>query len=164
MDTALTAIADSLWAYEYDLRLGPGFYLPVRTTAIRRADGGLVLWSPGPLSDGLAAAIEALGEVRVLVAPNRLHHLYVADARRRFPGAALLLAPGLAEKRPDLDGANLADGAGVLGPEFELRTIDGATKLGEVVAFHRPSATLLVTDLVFNFGRPTGWAAINGRA
>ncbi|MEZ4383745.1 MAG: hypothetical protein R3A79_20605 [Nannocystaceae bacterium] len=157
MDAELTVIADNLWGYVYDLRLGPGFYLPVRTTVIRRGDGGLVLWSPGPLDDRLASAIAALGEVRAIVAPNRLHHLYAGDAQRRFPAATLLLAPGLAEKRPDLEGSALVDGAAALGPEFELLAIAGATRLGEVVALHRPSASLLVTDLVFNLQRTRGW-------
>jgi hypothetical protein len=41
--------------------------------------------------------------------------------------------------------------------EIEMRVVEGAPSVNEVVFFHRPSATLLVTDLVFNIVRPATW-------
>jgi hypothetical protein len=153
----LVPLADNLWASEYELRMGPGFYMPVRMTVLRLGDGSLVLWSPGPIQEPLAAEIADLGEVSALVAPNCLHHLYVAAAKERYPQATILAAPGLQEKRPDLpiDGG-LATPPPSWGGEVRLLTIAGARRLGEVVALHRPSATLLVTDLIFNMGDVRG--------
>jgi len=153
----LVSLADNLWASEYELRMAPGFTMPVRMTVIRTGDGGLVLWSPGPIQEPLAAELAGLGEVSALVAPNCLHHLFVAAAKERYPQAKILAAPGLEEKRADLpiDGG-LATPPPSWGGEIELLTIAGAKRLGEVVALHRPSATLLVTDLIFNMGDVRG--------
>ncbi len=155
----LVPLADNLWASEYELRLGPGFYMPVRMTVLRVADGSLVLWSPGPLQEPLAAELAQLGEVSALVAPNCLHHLFVGPAKERYPQATILAAPGLRDKRPDLPIDLDLDRDGPpagWGGEIELLTIAGAARLGEVVALHRPSATLLVTDLMFNMDRVRG--------
>jgi hypothetical protein len=71
----------------------------------------------------------------------------------------LLAAPGLAEKRPELPVADvLSDEA----PEAWEGTVDqlviqGAPGLNEVVFLHRPSRTLIVSDLVFNVRHPSGW-------
>jgi len=154
----LVPLADNLWASEYELRMGLGFYMPVRMTVLRLGDGSLVLWSPGPIQEPLAAELAGLGEVSALVAPNCLHHLFVAAAKERYPQAKILAAPGLQEKRADLsiDG-DLTTPPPSWGGEIELLTIAGAKSLGEVVALHRPSATLLVTDLMFNIGDVRGF-------
>jgi hypothetical protein len=55
--------------------------------------------------------------------------------------ARLYAAPGLDAKRPDLEIA------GVLGDEP-----DGCPFVNEVAFFHRPSATLIATNLAFNVG------------
>jgi hypothetical protein len=89
------------------------------------------------------------------VAPNRLHHLFVGDWQRAFPEASVYVAPGLEQKRRDLEIA------GVLKDEPEpgwATAIDqvllgGIPSTNEVVFFHRPSATLVASDLAFNIGR-----------
>jgi hypothetical protein len=88
------------------------------------------------------------------VAPNRLHHLFVDAWQRACPDASLYVAPGLETKRADLAIA------GVLGEEPEpgwQAAVDqvlvaGVPFANEVVFFHRPSATLIATDLAFNVG------------
>ncbi|HGG56699.1 MAG TPA: DUF4336 domain-containing protein, partial [Nannocystis exedens] len=97
----LVQLADELWGSEYELRTAPGFYMPVRMTVIR-GPAGLMLWSPGPMDEVLAASLAELGEVSALVAPNLLHHLFLAPMQARYPQAKLYLAPGLAAKRADL--------------------------------------------------------------
>ncbi len=152
----LVPLADELWGSEYELRLSPGFYMPVRMTVIR-GPAGLMLWSPGPIDDALAAALAELGEVSALVAPNLLHHLFIDSVQARYPSSKLYVAPGLAAKRADL---RASGGLESLPPAWadELRwlTIDGAERLGEVVALHRRSQSLLVTDLLFNMGPVRG--------
>ena len=48
-----------------------------RMVVIRLADGSLWLHSPIQFTSDLAKQIDALGEVRYLVAPNKLHHLFL---------------------------------------------------------------------------------------
>lgn len=153
----LIPIAANLWGAESSAVFGGVLSMPIRMTVIRLLDGALVLHSPIPVDDALAAELAALGVVRYLVAPNRLHHLYVADVHARYPAAELWGAPGLAEKRPDLrfHGRLCATPPDVpappaWAPELEPRLVDGNALTREVVFLHRPTRTLLVTDLVFN--------------
>jgi len=54
-----------------------GFHYPTRMAVIRLTDGGLFVWSPTALSDDLRVSVNAIGEVRYLVAPNSLHHVFL---------------------------------------------------------------------------------------
>ena len=72
-----------------------GFAYPTRMAVVRLAGGGLWIWSPVALSEALRREIDALGEVRWLVAPNSLHHLFLAEWRAAYPKAKLYGAPGL---------------------------------------------------------------------
>jgi hypothetical protein len=62
-----------------------GLELSARLTLIRLADGTLVAHSPCPIDDALAGEVEALGELRHIVAPGNFHHFYFTDWQRRFP-------------------------------------------------------------------------------
>lgn len=145
----LNRLADDLWEARDTLRMPGGVVFPLRMTVLR-AGGGLVLWSPIRIDDALAAELDALGPVTHLVGPNQFHHLHLPRARERYPEATLLGAPGLAAKRPDIafDG-ELAAGAPLL-PGLDPVAIEGVPKLNEVVLLHRPSRSLVVTDLVFH--------------
>jgi hypothetical protein len=123
---------------------------------IRLTDGDLFIWSPTALTDGLRAEVEALGNVRHLVAPNSLHHVFLADWKRAYPDARLYAPPGLREKRRDLD----FDGDLANAPMPWAGQIDQAPMLGnvittEVVFFHRKSCAALFADLLQQF--PAGW-------
>ena len=50
-----------------------GFRYPTRMAVLRLSDGGLFIWSPTPLTDDLRAAVNSLGPVRHIIAPNSLH-------------------------------------------------------------------------------------------
>lgn len=141
----LTHLADDLWEATDELRLG-GVVFPLRMTVVR-TDAGLVLWSPIAIDDALAGELAELGPVTHLMGPNTFHHLYLAAAKERYPQARLLGAPGLADKRADLsfDGELSSPSS-----DLELLPTEGIPKLNEVVALHRPTGTLIVTDLVFH--------------
>lgn len=66
---------------------------------IRLIDGGLFVWSPIQLSEELRTQVAAVGEVRYLVAPNSLHHLFLEEWKRAFPGAKLYAWVTPAQKR-----------------------------------------------------------------
>src|SRR3546814_12406504 len=71
---------------------------PTRMTVARLDDGRLWLHSPIAPDAALFDAVDALGEVAWLVAPNSLHYWYVADWQHRYPGARTLAVPRLAAK------------------------------------------------------------------
>ena len=150
----LVRLAPDLWIAPRPLKVLPILDIGTCMTAIRLADGGVFLHSPVPADDATRAAVDAIGPVRAIVAPNRVHHLFAGDWKQAYPQARLLGAPGLAAKRKDLafDG-ELGDGADVAyAGTLEQIVARGAPHLSEVVFFHRASRTLLTTDLAF---RPT---------
>jgi hypothetical protein len=102
----------------------------------------------------LVREVQALGPVTYLVAPNRFHHLFVGEWQQAFPDASVYVAPGLERKRPDLRiAATLSSEpesccAGIV----DQVLLSGFPLTNEVVLFHRPSATLVASDLAFNIG------------
>jgi hypothetical protein len=155
----LTAVAPGLWSHVHSQRLPGGAVMQTRMNIVRPDDGALLVHSPTPVDDALAAEIAALGPVGYIVAPNCFHHLHVTPFLTRFPAAKVYGAPGLAQKRPDLTLAGtLEDGAAVPWTGvLDHIALGGAPKLNEVVFLHRASRSLLVTDLLFNVTAPDNW-------
>jgi len=147
------AIHTDLWVADCPLRFF-GLEVGARMTVIRLPGGELLLHSPIAATGDLVREVNALGRVAYLVAPNRLHHLFLGEWKRACPEALLYVAPGLEKKRADLEIA------GVLGSEPEAgwrgavdqRVLAGCPFMNEVVFFHAASATLIATDLAFNVG------------
>lgn len=154
----LEPLGEGLWQSRFDLFAG-GVHFPGRMVVARLSDGGLWLWSPVPIDDALAAAITELGPVAHIVAPNAFHHLQFRSAAERFGDAKRWLTPALAKKRPTLEHDELLTGEA---PEVWADTLDqllvgGIPKVDEAVFCHRPSKTLIVTDLIFNILEYQGW-------
>lgn len=146
--------SDDLWTAQAPLRFY-GVPFGTRMTVVRTGDDALLLHSPIPLPPVLRAEIDALGAVRDVVSPNKLHHLHLRAAREAYPEARFHAPPGLAAKRPDLHfDAELTD---VAAPAWEQRieqlVVRGSRLMEEVVFFDRPSRTLIVADLCEHFGR-----------
>lgn len=154
LDT-LKPFAEELWIVD-----GPeiGFHyfgltlpFPTRMTVVRLPDGKLWVHSPIAWNDSLGTAIDGLGPVCYLVAPNTLHYSYLADWQVRYPRALSYLPPGLAGK-----GVTLPIGE-VLGKEPPAAWGDAfgqclapGTLITEVDFFHRVSRTLILTNLIEN--------------
>lgn len=136
------------------MHLGPAVF-PIRMTIIRLPDGTLLLHSPTRFDFELRQQLEQIGPIRHLVAPNTGHWTHVADWQAHVPEAMTWAAPGL-RKRPAVQRAGmrvdrvLADGEP---PEWagaiEVVVVRGRP-LVEAALFHRPSWTLVLTDLVVN--------------
>jgi hypothetical protein len=124
---------------------------------IRLSDGGLLIWSPVALSEPLRGEVAALGEVRHLVAPNALHDLFLTEWRQAYPSAGLHGAPGLAGRRPDLAfDSELGDRTpAAWQADLDMVLVRGNRITTEAVIFHRPSRSVLFTDLIQQF--PPGW-------
>lgn len=148
-------VRDQIWVVDYPVSLaGARFY--ARMTLARRSDGALIVHSPGPLDDAVRVRIEAIGRVAVIVAPGNFHHLHVRACQRAFPDAETWICPGVERKQPMLRYDGLLGGSPppCLAADFSLAGVFGRL-MGEVAMFHRPSRTLLLVDLIENFGDST---------
>lgn len=154
----LQPIAANLWVIDFPLRVG-GLQLGTRTTVVRLASGGLWLHSPGPLQPEHMTAVSALGPVQVLVAPNALHHLYLAQNVRSFPRATVYVSPALPAKlKLPFPHEALGDEPPALWKdEISQHLVSGLPKLQEVVFCHHASRTLVLTDLAFHIRHSDSW-------
>ncbi len=152
----LKPVASNIWIVDgpeitFDLA-GLRLPFPTRMTVIRLASGDLLLHSPVEYSTALQTAMERLGPVRYLVAPNSLHYWWVPDWKARCPGAIVFGVPGLEikAKRPVSIDVTLAANQSPWPDDIDLLIVAGDV-LTEAVFFHRPSKTLVLTDLIENF-------------
>jgi len=133
-----------------------GFPYPTRM-AVMALPRGLFVWSPIALTPALRAEVDALGEVRWLVTPNKLHHLFLSAWKAAYPDALLYAPPGLRRKRKDLAfDADLGDAPDpAWAAEIDQVLVHGSFALTEAVFFHRASGTAIVGDLIQRF--PPDW-------
>jgi hypothetical protein len=141
-----------------------GFHYPTRMAIIRLSDGGLFISSPIRLSSSLRAEVDAVGQVRHIIAPNSLHHLFLPEWKRAYPEAKVYAPPGLRRKREDI--VFDADLGNTPSPDW-VKEIDQVLMHGniittEVVFFHAKSGTVLFTDLIQQLpvNLISGWRAV----
>lgn len=148
---------DRIWHVQQPVRFGP-LTIKTRAMIVRLADGGLWVHSPVTPTPDLVNALNALGPVRFVVAPNKAHHLYFHDFMQAFPEAKGFIAPGLADKRPALQSyESLGTSEGPdWSPDLQSHFVPGLPVLNETVWFHPSSGTLILTDLLFNLGKGQG--------
>lgn len=136
---------------EHPVRFAGGCLL-TRMSVIRLTDGSVVIHSPIPFDQALRSEVARLGPVRAIVAPSTVHHLFVADAQRAFPGVPTYAVAGLDRKRRDLELQLLPDE--LFAGDLERVTI-GNRVMREIVMLHRASRTLIAVDLVEHIGDET---------
>ena len=154
----VTPVGPELWSVEVRSRLAPGVNFPLRMTVVRLSGRDLLLHSPVPIDDGIAQELADLGRVTELLAPNKFHHLHLEAAAKRYPEARIWGAPGLAGKLPGVGftGVLGLDTPGDWLPSLDQHHVSGVPMINEVVFLHRPSSSLLVTDLVFHINELHG--------
>lgn len=147
---------DDIWTVDgpeirMDVPFG-SFPFPTRMTIVRLGDGRLWIHSPIAPDAALFDAVDALGVVAWLVAPNSIHYWYVADWQGRYPEARTAAVPGLdaKAKRPFRIDAWFGEDIAGWPPEIDTVLVPG-TAVNEAVFFHRPSRTVLLADLIENF-------------
>jgi hypothetical protein len=151
----LTPFAEEVWT---DTR--PARFLGVETgsrmTVVKLSDGGLFVHSPVALDPETRAQVDALGEVRAVVAPSIFHHLHVGAWMEAYPGALYAACPGLEWKRRDLAfGRILGDEAHPLWRDDLDQVYLSARRENEVDFFHRKSRTMICADALINIvGHP----------
>ena len=147
--------AEDIWTVEgpeVSYRLwGLTLPCPTRMTIIRLPDGKMWLHSPVACVPDLVAAVEALGPVTAIIAPNVFHYTHLAEWARAFPRASIFGLPALATKVPGiaftaLDQPSTSCWAG----SIDNHVVALGT-FAEVVFLQSASRNLIVTDLMQNF-------------
>lgn len=152
----LKPVAENVWIIDSGpLRL-MGLYMPVRMTVIRLGSGEVWLHSPTRFNAALRREIDKLGLIRHLIAPNIAHWTFLKEWQRHCPEAVTWAAPKLKERAQvrksgmrldrDLDARAPEAWAG----DIEQMIIAGGGGFREVAFFHKPTRTLVLTDLVVN--------------
>jgi len=138
-----------------------GFPYPTRMAIARLSDGSAWVWSPVALTDELFDAVNAIGPVRYIVSPNKIHHLFLAEWCERWPEARVFAPPGLAQRRLDLRfDAELDDEPdSAWADDIDQVIFRGSLFMEEVVFFHRASHTAIICDLIQRHPEATmtGW-------
>jgi len=170
----LTAVADNVWLAERPFfptlpGLG-GTDVGCKSVIVRLKSGALWVHSPVGLDAEMRKTIDALGEVRHVVTSNTEHTKWAADWICGYPGATGWACPGLRERKPEVGWqrslAELLDAPNGLTSRVPPAEWEGEIDLcwlqdqvpllgkpffNEVVFCHRPSRTLIVTDLWWNY-------------
>jgi hypothetical protein len=148
----LTKLAPDLWIATRSFTNELGL-VTSRMTVIRLTDRRILVISPVPIEPELRSEVGNLGQVAALIAPNLFHHQFLTEWRAAFPQANAYCPPGLAAKRSDFkfDGVLEDLSAREWMGQVDQLLIKGMPEYGEVVFFHRPSRTLIVSDVVFNY-------------
>ncbi len=131
------------------LTMGPGVRLTIRSTILRH-EGRLAILSPVRFDDALTAAINALGVVEWLIAPNLYHHLFLARAKTLWPSARIAAPRGLEKKQPTLSIDHWLEDGSPWPALMQTQPIAGVPLIGEHVVMHTASKSLIVTDLLFH--------------
>ena len=154
MSTDLVQLHDDLWVVQRPLGF-LGMQLGTRMTVVRFGQE-LLLHSPVAPDDALRHELAGLGNVRWVVGPNKFHHLYLGPWMAL--GAAGWAVPGLCRKRTDLAFAGTV-GQGTPWPDdFHTHALSCIPFTEEAVFLHRPSRTLVVSDLMFNLTADAPWS------
>jgi hypothetical protein len=149
-------IAEDLYIVDSELPGAMGAVLPARMTVVRLPGGDLLLHSPTRFTPALQTELEQLGRIRHLVAPNVAHWTFLNEWQRACPDVVTWAAPGL-RKRSQVrkSGVRLDHDLAAIAPDewggaIALATMPGGFGFREIALFHRPTRTLLLTDLVVN--------------
>ena len=153
-------VPDSIWVTERPVWFS-GVRQRARTTVVRLAGGALWVHSPCTPTDDVCAALDALGEVRWIVVPNRYHHLEAPATSARYP-KALVVGPKSAEARnPHVKLTLGADDPAYIRATPELIPIQlgGVPFLDETVFFHPSSGSLIAADLLMSACARDHWTS-----
>ncbi len=145
----LEQLGPDIWIADGGIVSFFGFDYPTRMAVVRLADGGLWAWSPIKLDAGLEEEVRAIGPVRHLVSPNKLHHLFLAEWKAKFPEAKLWGTASTVARFADLGfSGTLGDRAPPdWAGQIDQYHFDNSRFLDELAFFHRKSRTAIIADL-----------------
>jgi hypothetical protein len=148
--TALQPIAENLWLLAYPLKM-LGADLRRNVTVIRLRSGKLIIHSTAPFTPAEVAAIHALGEPGWLLDGILRHDTFAKQGREAFPGIPYLAPEGFSQV-VGFPTSPIVPAPAEWNGELLALEIQGAPAARDTALLHAPSRTLILTELIFNFG------------
>jgi hypothetical protein len=149
----LRPLGQNFWFADGGIVSFHGFDYPTRMAVVRLADGGLWLWSPVEKTEAIEAAVRALGPVRHIVSPNKLHYLFLGEWQAAFRDAKLWATASTIANCPQLrfSGALADDAPADWAGQIDQFHFTNSPFVDELIFFHRASRTALIADLSQTF-------------
>ena len=143
-------LAPNLWLLPYPLKT-LGVNIGRNVTIIRLNSGKLIIHSTAPFTSQDVEAIRKLGEPEWIVDTLLRHDTFATQGRAAFPSARYLAPEGFS-KDLGFRTEPLIPPPAEWNEEVAVASVEGAPEFGEIVTLHRPTRTLIVADLIINFG------------
>lgn len=146
-------LAQDIWIFNGAPVRFLGLPFSTRMTVVRLPNNELWVHSPIQLSPDRKEQMDSLGRVKYLIAPNHLHHLFLAEWITAYPDATCFGTDEVIKKRDDIafDVSLNQVQSWPWSDEIEQELFSGSSLMQECIFFHKASSTLIVTDLVENF-------------
>ncbi len=140
----LKPVAGGLWIIDGPAMRQGWVPYPTRAVVVQLPDGGLWVYAPTPLTDGLAAEFSELGPVSHIVVPTKENATDVSAWRAAYPGARIWAPEGYLDGAEQLS-AETAEQlwSGLLGQ----RVVRSGPDRREAVFCHIPSRMLIFAQL-----------------
>ena len=149
----LQPFAEDIWLATREAKF-LGVETGTRMTVVRLVGGGLFIHSPVALDESLRREVDALGDVRAVVAPSIFHHLSVAAWMAAYPKAVFAACPGLEWKRPDLAfSCVLGDQRHDVWKGDLEQVYFSSRRENEIVFFHPRTKTMICADALLNLSK-----------
>ena len=151
MKSSMQVFGQHIWTMTGDnVRMFGVLPFTTRMTVVRLASGGLWLHSPVRPTLERRRAVDRLGPVAHLVAPNKIHSLGITPWKALYPSAKVWASPAFHRRHPGIavDAALTNDVKTPWRGEIDHCVIEGHAVLDEVVFLHKPSKTLIITDFI----------------
>lgn len=148
----LQPFGENIWTTDGPPVRFAGFTLPTRMVVVKLVDDSLWVNSPVSVPSDVLNQMTALGPVRNLVAPTKLHVWRLEKWHTLFPNAALWMPPQVPNQFKHLPSAGIlrdeppSDWAG----ELDQMVFKGNFFIQEVEFFHKTSQTLVMADFIQN--------------
>ena len=149
----LEPLGPNLWFADGGVVSFNGADYPTRMAIVRLADGGLWLWSPVQKTAAVQREVQALGPIRHIVSPNKLHYLFLSEWQAAFPDARLWGTAATIAKCRNLDfsGALADEPPADWNGQIDQFYFTNSPFLDELIFFHRASRTAMIADLSQTF-------------
>lgn len=156
MPKLLENIAEGMFTFKYPITEAGLRYMSTMTI-IKLNGGGLWVHSPAEPKEELIEEMHSLGSVRFLVTPNNIHTNWSVQTKKFFPDAIHCASSRLMNKRSDLS-IDIELNKVKWPTDIDQVFIKGIGILDETVFLHKPSGSLIVTDLCYNWdARDINW-------
>ncbi len=158
----LDEVANDLWVLRFPLAL-LGTQMGRTVTVMRLSSGHLIVHSTAPFTPADITAIHALGRPAWLVDATLFHDTFARHGQAAFPDIPYFTPSGF--RRPagrasaiSPETPSLTSPPTAWAGEVDVLQLHGMPKVREHVFLHRATRTLVVADLLFNFGpRSSAW-------